>query len=78
MSLGTKNRQIQTAEVCKHHLREKHQRQIALVEEKFIQEIEGTGKNHDVAKWGQFADASWKNDQMLERLDIEFEKWLNP
>jgi len=44
----------------------------------FIVEIEGTGKNHDVAKWGQFADASWKNDAMLERLDIEFEKWLNP
>ena len=41
-------------------------------------EIEGTGKNHDVAKWGQFTDASWKNDEMLKRLDAEFEKWLNP
>lgn len=63
--------------LCKQHLRENHQRQIALVEE-FILEIEGTGKTHDVAKWGQFADASWKNDEMLKRLDAEFEKWLNP
>ena len=77
MALGTKNRQIQTAEVCKQHLRENHQRQIALVEE-FIQEIEGTGKGQDVAKWGQFADASWKNDEMLKRLDQAIEEWLNP
>ncbi len=77
MALGTKNRQQQTAEVCKQHLRENHERQIALVEE-FITEIEGTGKNHDVAKWGQFADASWKNNEMLKWLDAEFEKWLNP
>jgi hypothetical protein len=46
--------------------------------EEFIVEIEGTGKNHDVAKWGQFADASWKDDEMLKRLDAEFVKWLNP
>jgi hypothetical protein len=77
MALGTKNRQQQTADVCKQHLRENHQGQIALVEE-FIGEIEGAGKNRDVAKWGQFADASWKNDEMLKRLDLEFEKWLNP
>ena len=77
MSLLTKNRQIQTTEVCKQHLRENHQHQLALVEE-YIVEIEGTGKNHDVGKWGQFADASWKNDEMLRRLDAAFEKWLNP
>jgi len=77
MALGTKNRQQQTAEVCKQHLRENHMRQLGLVEE-FIQEIEGTGKNHDVGKWGQFADASWKNEEMLKRLDAAFEKWLNP
>ncbi len=77
MSLGTKNRQQLTAQVCKQHLREQHQRQLALVEE-FIVEIEGTGKDHDVSKWGQFADASWKNDEMLKRVDAEFEKWLNP
>jgi response regulator RpfG family c-di-GMP phosphodiesterase len=77
MALGTKNRQQQTADLCKQHLRENHMRQLGLVEE-FIQEIEGTGKNHDVGKWGQYADASWKNDEMLKRLDAAFEKWLNP
>lgn len=77
MALGTKNRQQQTAEVCKQHLREKNPSKLGLVNE-FITEIEGTGKNHDVSKWGQFADASWKNDEMLKRLDVEFEKWLNP
>jgi hypothetical protein len=76
MSLGTKNRQQQTAEVCKQHLREKYKSNLGLVNE-FIQEIEGAGKNHDVSKWGQFADASWKNDEMLKRLDLAFEKWLN-
>jgi hypothetical protein len=76
MALGTKNRQQQTAEVCRQHLREKYQSNLGLVNE-FIQEIEGTGKSHDVSKWGEFADASWKNDEMLKRLDLAFEKWLN-
>ena len=77
MSLGTKNRQQQVAQVCKEHLREKHADKLGLVNE-YILEIEGAGKNHDVSNWGQFADASWKNDEMLKRLDVEFEKWLNP
>ena len=76
-ALGTKNRQIQTANLCKQHLREQNPTNLGLVNE-FIVEIEGTGKNHDVSNWGQFADASWKNDAMLKRLDAEFEKWLNP
>jgi len=77
MALGTKNRHQQTAQVCKHHLWEKNQSNLGLVNE-FIAEIEGTGKDHDVSKWGQFADASWKNDEMLKRLDQAFKKWLNP
>ena len=77
MSLGTKNRQQQTTGVCRQHLREKYKSKLGLVNE-FIVEIEGTGKNHDVAKWGQFADASWTNDEMLKRLDVELEKWLSP
>ncbi len=77
MALGTKNRHQQTAEVCKQHLREKNPSNLGLVNE-FIVEIEGTGKTHDVSKWGQFADASWKNDEMLKRLDQAFEGWLNP
>jgi len=43
MSLGTKNRQKQTAETCKQHLREKYRDQLGLVEE-FISEFEGVGQ----------------------------------
>jgi hypothetical protein len=39
MGLGTKNRQKQTADICKLHLREKYRDQRELVEE-FIVEIE--------------------------------------
>jgi len=77
MALGTKNRLQQIAHVCRQHLRDNHMRQLALVEE-YIVEIEGTGKNHNVTNWQQFADASWKNDEMLKRLDTAFERWLNP
>ena len=77
MPLGTKNRQQKTAEVCKQHLREKHQDRLGLVNE-FIMEIEGAVKNRDVSRWIRFADASWKNDEMFKRLDLEFERWLNP
>jgi len=52
MGLVTKNRQKQTADICKQHLREKY---LGLVEE-FIAEIEGPPKNCDVTRWGQFTD----------------------
>ena len=55
MGLGTKNRQKQTADICKQHLREKYRDQLGLVEE-FIVEIEGAPKNCDVTRWGQFTD----------------------
>jgi hypothetical protein len=77
MALGTKNRQNETAQVCKQHLRETQRDKLALVEE-FIVEIEGAGKNHDAARWLRFSDASWKNGEMLKRLEREFEAWLNP
>ena len=77
MGLGTKNRQNQTAEICKLHLREAHKECLALVEE-FIHEIEGTGKNHDITWWSQFADIKGIREEMLKRLDAQFEKWLNP
>src|SRR6476660_5055011 len=51
MGLGTKNRQKQTAERCKRHLREKYRDQAGLVEE-FIGDFEGTGKNCDLTKRG--------------------------
>jgi len=55
MGLGTKNRQKQTAELCKQHLREKYPDKLELVEE-FIVEVEGPPKNSDVSRWGQFTD----------------------
>jgi hypothetical protein len=77
MALGTKNRQSETAQVCKQHLREKYGENGVLVEE-FIVEIEGSGKTYDATSWGRFSDASWKHDAMLKRVDEAFEKWLNP
>jgi hypothetical protein len=53
MALGTKNRQRQTAETCKRHLREKYRDRGGLVEE-FISEFEGVGKNSDPTRWGSF------------------------
>ena len=77
MSLGTKNRQIQTADVCKQHLRHKHADKLVLVEE-FIGEFEGSGKERDITKWAQFTDASHVQEEMLKRLDEHFDSWLNP
>jgi len=50
MGLGTKNRQKQTADICKQHLREKYSDKLGLVEE-FIVEFEGARKNCDVTRW---------------------------
>ena len=50
---------------------------LVLVEE-FIHELEGSGKERDITKWGQFTDASHIQSEMLKRLDEHFEKWLNP
>jgi len=73
MGLGTKNRQKQTAELCKQHLREKYAHKLGLVEE-FIVEIEGPPKNCDVTQWSQFTDIK---KEMFQRLEIRFENWLN-
>ena len=77
MGLGTENRQKQTADICKQHLREKSPDKLALVEE-FIVEIEGARKNCDVTRWGQFTDIKDTKEEMPKRLDVHFEKWLNP
>ena len=68
MALGTKNRQKQTADICKQHLREKYPDKLGLVEE-FIVEIEGPPKNCDVTRWGQFTDIKDIKKEMLQRLD---------
>jgi hypothetical protein len=55
MGLGTKNRQKQTADLCKQYLREKYPDKLVLVEE-FIVEIEGPAKGCDLTCWSQFTD----------------------
>jgi len=76
MSMGTKHRQKDAADLCKQHLRERHADKRALVEE-FIAEIEGREKDH--TRWSQqFADQRQVDPEMLQRVDAAFEKWLNP
>lgn len=76
MGLGTKNRQNQTAECCREHLRTTYRAQLPLVEE-FIREIEGADAARDLTQWGQFTDASRQTDEMLSRVDERFARWLN-
>jgi len=77
MSLGTKNRQTQTAAQCREHLRDVHKDKLVLVNE-YIAEIEGTGKTLDITLWSQFTDSKDVKVDTLARLDAHFEKWLNP
>jgi hypothetical protein len=77
MSLGTKHRQKQTAEICKQRLRQEYPDKLALVQE-FVVEIEGPPKSCDVTRWGQFSDIKDIKKEMLKRLEARFEKWLNP
>jgi hypothetical protein len=77
MSLGTKNRQAQTAELCKQHLRDKYSDKLNLVEE-YIREVEGIGKERDITRWGSFTDIKGISDETIKRVDERFEQWLNP
>ena len=77
MGLGTKNRQKQTAQLCKEHLRQKYPDKLALVEE-FIVEIEGPPATRDVTRWSQFSDIRDIKKEMLQRLEAQFENWLSP
>ena len=76
MGLGTKNRRKQTADLCKQHLRQRYPDMLGLVGE-FIAEIEGPPKNSDVSRWGQFTDIKDIKKEMFQRLEIQFENWLN-
>jgi hypothetical protein len=76
MGLGTKNRQNQTADLCKEHLRGSFASQGALVED-FILEIEGSGKSRDILQWGQFTNMDRNPAAMLSRIDDKFNRWLN-
>jgi hypothetical protein len=75
MSLGTKNRQSQTAELCKQRLRDKYVDKLNLVEE-YITEVEGTGKARDIAHWGSFTDMRGISDETVKRVEEGFERWL--
>jgi hypothetical protein len=77
MSLGTKNRQIRTAQLCKEHLRSKFADRATLVEE-YISEVEGIGKDRDITKWGTFTDIKNLTNDTLTRVEQEFRSWLNP
>lgn len=76
MPLGTKNRQQQQAEACKHYLRATHRDKLALVEE-FIAEFESRERNH--IRWSdEFSDQKRIEQEMLQRANAAFEQWLNP
>ena len=75
MSLGTKHRLKEAADLCKQHLRMTHKDKLALVEE-FITEFEGKERDH--ARWSQqLADQRQVDAEMVGRVDAAFEKWLN-
>ena len=76
MGIGTKNRQNQTAELCREHLRSTYASQGTLVED-FIAEIEGIGKSNDILQWGRFTNMDRNTLAMLGRLDERFNRWLN-
>ena len=76
MGLGTKHRQKQTADLCKLHLREKYPDKLTLVEE-FIAEVEGPPQNCDLTRWSQFSDIKDVKKEMLRRVEVRFESWLN-
>jgi len=76
MGIGTKNRQNQTAELCREHLRSTYASQRTLVED-FIAEIEGIGKSNDILQWGRFTNMDRNTLAMLGRLDERFNRWLN-
>jgi hypothetical protein len=74
--LGTKNRQKQTADICKQHLREKYPEKLGLVEE-FMVEIEDPPGSCDVTRWVKFTDIGDIKKEMFQRLKVQFENWLN-
>jgi len=70
------SRQKQTAEMCKQHLARKYSNKLALVK-KFNQTIEGSDKSSDILRWNQFTDIRGIIEEMLNRVDASFDRWLN-
>jgi hypothetical protein len=74
MLLGTKNRLVQNAALCREHLRRQHQHNLVWVNE-FISETEC--RDGDVA-WSQFTDLKRSEQEMLQHAEETLQKWLNP
>jgi hypothetical protein len=72
VALGTKNRSRETSQSSKQHLREERRDKLAPVED-FNVEPGGAGRDRDASRWLRFPDASWKNGEMPNRMDREFE-----
>ena len=77
MGLGTKNRQKQTADICKAASPGKIPGP-AWASGRIHLEFEGDRKNCDVTRWDLFTDIKDIKKEMLKRLEAHFEKWLNP
>lgn len=75
MSLGTKNRLAQTASRCREYLRETHHDQLELVNE-FISDMEGDDR--DVGAWSKLADLKRSDKELIQRVEDQFQQWLNP
>lgn len=73
MGKGTKNRLLETAQVCTTYLREQHGDKLELVME-FIAEIEG--RDEDATRWNQFSDVRRNRAEMLQRVEAAFQTWL--
>jgi hypothetical protein len=73
MPLDTDNREIQTASICRQHLRETFRDEADLVE-KFILKTEGSKQN--AANWQEYSDGSQHQQEMFKKLDLAFNAWL--
>lgn len=75
MSIGTKNRLQRIGTACRDHLRQTHTdpEEATLVEE-FIAEIQASD---DETPWAQFTDAKRSGSEMIARVEVAFQKWLN-
>ncbi len=69
--------QSRRAELCKQYLRTKHIDKLPEVEA-FAVEVERSENHRDFSKWDLFIDLQDIYDEVLKRLDLEFEIWLQP
>ena len=68
MGLEIKNRQKQTADLCKQHLRQKYPDKLG-VGGRVYRRFEGPPKNSDLTRWGEFTDIKDIKKEMFRRLE---------